>query len=199
MYAIRGDSGIQLSVKHLYTNALSGIGDLVNMNSDRRLSLCGLGMAKPKTDRRHNAYFEPGLWGNLTQNQRRSCTTFASEVRGHNPIGLSRLEPLLGMALLHDTGTGRAHYAALRLYELTTALARLATTLPTNITTIRMAPASLPKEVPVDDPMDEAREESAAVREHLDAIETAKATISGLLDEMDIFSTAHTFGLLKNT
>ena len=60
-----------------------------------------------------------------------------------------------------------------------------------------MALASLPAEVPVDDPMDGAREESAA--EHLDAIETAKATISGLLDEMDIFSTAHTFGLLKNT
>ena len=103
------------------------------------------------------------------------------------------------MAFLHDTGTGHAHYAALRLYELTTALAKLATTLPTKITTIRMALASLPTEVPVDDPMDGAGEESAAVREHLDAIETAKATISGLLDDMDIFSTAHTFGLLKNS
>ena len=103
------------------------------------------------------------------------------------------------MAFLHDTGTGHAHYATLRLKELTTAAAKLSTTLPTKITTLRMALATLPTDVSVDDPMEGAKEESAAVREHMDAIEMAKATISGLRDDMDIFRAAPTFGLLKNT
>ena len=93
----------------------------------------------------------------------------------------------------------RAHYATLRFKELTTALAKLSTTQPTKITTIRMTLASLPTDVPIDDPMEGTKEESAAVREHMDAIKMAKATLSRLLDEMDIVSAAHTFGLLKNT
>lgn len=70
---------------------------------------------------------------------------------------------------MNDMCLGRARYAAVRLYELRAALAKLAASLLPKINRIKMAPAGLSPDEPVDMSVIEAAgEESAAIRDNPD-------------------------------